>query len=50
MKWNDGRTLPDTVQCVFEFPSGFQSRFEATLANSYGGHRIRSTARTAPCT
>ncbi len=37
MKWDDGRTLPDTVQCVFEFPSGFQSRFEATLANSYGG-------------
>lgn len=45
VKWNDGRTLPDTVQCVFEFPSGFQSRFEATLANSYGGvsHTLNGT-------
>lgn len=45
MKWDDGRALPDTVQCVFEFPSGFQSRFEATLANSYGGtaHTLNGT-------
>jgi hypothetical protein len=45
MKWTDGRSLPDTVQCVFEFPSGFQSRFEATLANSFGGtsHTLHGT-------
>lgn len=45
IKWADGRTMPDTVQCVFEFPSGFQSRFEATLANSYGGfsHTLNGT-------
>lgn len=45
MKWDDGRTMPDTVQCVFEFPSGFQSRFEGTLANSYGqsSHTINGT-------
>jgi predicted dehydrogenase len=35
IKWDDGRKTPDTVQCVFEFPSGFQSRFEATSTNSY---------------
>ena len=35
MKWNDGRTVPDTVFCIFEYPNGFLSRFEATLANSF---------------
>lgn len=45
MKWNDGRTTPDTVQCVFEFPTGFQLRFEGTLTNSHGGksHTIHGT-------
>ena len=48
MKWKDGRETPDTVQCVFEFPSGFQSRFESTLTNSYGGrpHAIHGTHGT----
>lgn len=34
-KWRDGRTLPDTVVCVFEFADGYLARFEATLANSF---------------
>jgi len=37
--WNDGRDVPDTVQCVFEFPQGPNSgvRFlcDATLCNSF---------------
>ena len=35
MKWDDGRTLPDTALCVFEYPNGLLSRFEATLTNSF---------------
>lgn len=37
--WDDGRDVPDTVQCVFEFPQGPNSgvRFlcDATLCNSF---------------
>ncbi len=33
----DGRELPDTEQCLFEFEDGSACFFEATLANSYGG-------------
>ena len=37
--WNDGRDVPDTVQCVFEFPDGSNSgvRFlcDATLCNTF---------------
>ena len=33
--WNDGRTVPDTVQTVFEFPNGIQMMFHCTLANSF---------------
>lgn len=46
VKWDDGREIPDTVQAVFEFPSGFQSRFSSTLTNSYGGrsHVLHGTA------
>lgn len=35
MQWNDGRTVPDTVQAVFEYPGGIQSIYDATLANSF---------------
>ncbi len=35
MKWDDGRVLPDTVFCIFEYPNGLLSRFEATLTNSF---------------
>jgi predicted dehydrogenase len=37
--WDDGRTVPDTVQCIFEFPKGPNAgvRFicDATLCNHY---------------
>jgi predicted dehydrogenase len=37
--WNDGRDVPDTVQCVFEFPdgpnAGVRFLFDATLCNSF---------------
>ena len=37
--WNDGRNVPDTVQCVFEFPEGPNAgvRFvlDATLCNHF---------------
>ena len=35
MLWNDGREVPDTIQTVFEFPSGLHMIFDATLASSY---------------
>ncbi len=35
MAWNDGREVPDTVQAVFEFPSGMHMMFDATLASSF---------------
>lgn len=33
--WNDGRTVPDTVQAVVQFPSGFNLIYHGTLANSF---------------
>lgn len=33
--WNDGRTVPDTVQAVFEYPGGVQLIYDCTLANSF---------------
>jgi predicted dehydrogenase len=33
--WNDGRTVPDTVQAVFGFPGGKNLMFDATLASSF---------------
>jgi predicted dehydrogenase len=35
MHWKDGRTVPDTVETVFQFPGGAQLTFECTLANSF---------------
>ena len=35
MAWNDGREVPDTVQAVFQFPSGMHMIFDATLASSF---------------
>ena len=35
LHWNDGRSVPDTVQAVFEFDGGVQAVYDATLANSY---------------
>jgi predicted dehydrogenase len=33
----DGMEVPDTVQCVFEYPSGVRMGFDATLCNSFDG-------------
>ncbi len=35
--YQDGRTEPDTVQAVFEFPHGVNMSYDATLANSFDG-------------
>ena len=35
--WDDGRTLPDTIQTIFEFPGGVHLFFDATLASSFDG-------------
>jgi predicted dehydrogenase len=35
--WKDGRDVPDTVQCVFEYPNGVRVVYTATLASSCGG-------------
>ena len=34
-RWDDGRTVPDTVQAIFEYPGGIQLTYDCTLANSY---------------
>jgi predicted dehydrogenase len=33
--WQDGRTVDDTVQAIFEYSDGALFNYEATLANSY---------------
>lgn len=35
--WKDGRDVPDTVQCVLEYPGGVRFLYDATLANSFDG-------------
>jgi len=35
--WQDGRDVPDTIQCVFEFPGGVRVVYDATIANSFDG-------------
>ncbi|MBW3625480.1 MAG: Gfo/Idh/MocA family oxidoreductase [Armatimonadetes bacterium] len=37
MHWNDGRDVPDTVQCVIEYPKNVRFAYDATLVNSFGG-------------
>jgi predicted dehydrogenase len=37
MQWKDGREVPDTIQAVFEFPSGLHLTYNATLTNSFDG-------------
>ncbi len=34
---DDGRTIPDTIACMFEFEDGAVLDYRATLANSYAG-------------
>ncbi len=33
--WQDGREVPDTIQCVLEFPNGIRMTYHATLTNSF---------------
>lgn len=33
--WRDGRDVPDTVQCILEYPKGVRLVFMGTLANSF---------------
>jgi predicted dehydrogenase len=35
--WRDGREVPDTVRCDFEYPGGLLFSYRATLASSFGG-------------
>ena len=34
---NDGRDVPDTVQCVVEYPKNLRVMYDATLTNSFDG-------------
>lgn len=33
--WKDGRTVPDTIQSIFEFPGGEHLMFDATLVSGF---------------
>lgn len=35
MLWNDGRTLPDTIQAIYEFAGGIRLIYDATLTSSF---------------
>jgi predicted dehydrogenase len=35
--WRDGREVPDTVECVLEYPRSVRALYSATLASSFGG-------------
>ena len=37
MAYNDGRDVPDTVQCIFEYPKNVRYSYDATLTNSFDG-------------
>ena len=37
LAWNDGRDVPDTVQCLLEYDGGVHLTYDATLANSFDG-------------
>ncbi|MEM1125846.1 MAG: Gfo/Idh/MocA family oxidoreductase [Bacteroidota bacterium] len=33
--WDDGRAVPDTIQAIFEYPSGLHHTYNATIASSF---------------
>ncbi len=37
LAWRDGRDVPDTVQCLFEYPNAFHLLYDATLGSSFDG-------------
>jgi predicted dehydrogenase len=48
LAWRDGREVPDTVQCVFEYPKGVRALFTATLASSFSGaHTVVQGTRSS---
>jgi len=38
--WDDGRDVPDTVQCILEYPKGLRAVLQATLVSSSGGNYV----------
>jgi predicted dehydrogenase len=40
VQWRDGREVPDTVECMLEYPTGVRTTYTATLASSFGGEYI----------
>ncbi len=37
MAWKDGRDVPDTVECVLEYPKDVRLNFSASIVSSFGG-------------
>jgi predicted dehydrogenase len=37
MAYNDGRDVPDTVQCIVEYPNNVRYLYDTTLVNSFDG-------------
>ena len=37
INWNDGRDVPDTVQCVLEYPNNVRMIYASSLASSFSG-------------
>jgi predicted dehydrogenase len=35
IQWNEDRNVPDTIQTVFDYPSGARMMYDCTLANSF---------------
>lgn len=35
VNWSDGRDVPDTIQCVIEYPDNIRALFSSTLASSF---------------
>jgi predicted dehydrogenase len=35
VNWNDGRDVPDTVQCILQYPNNVRAVFASTLASSF---------------
>jgi predicted dehydrogenase len=38
LHWSDGRTVPDTIHAVVEYPGGFRWSYDCTLTNSFDGN------------
>lgn len=37
INWSDGRDVPDTIQCIFEYPNNVRAIFTSTLVSSFSG-------------